>query len=385
MVKPARRITKPFVDSLQPGEIGWDSEIKGFGVRCQRRDRVYVVKYRVAGRQRWLTIGKHGSPWTPDLARREARRVLGLVADGKDPAEKKQRDRSAPTIDALCDRFLDEHVEAKSKGRTATEYSRLIDRIVRPELGERKLEEVRTADVERLHFKFRATPYQANRLLALMSKMFNWAGRRGEKNPCVGVERFPEHKRRRYLSSAELARLGAILSRAEREELTSPYVIAAIRLLIFTGARLNEILTLRWDQVDLERGWLNLADSKTGAKTIYLNGAAQKLLTTLPRLEGNPFVVPGERAGKHLVNIEKPWRRLRELARLPDVRLHDLRHSFAAIGAGAGLGLPIIGGLLGHTNALTTARYAHLAADPLREAADLIGVTLEKALSEGHV
>jgi len=158
-------------------------------------------------------------------------------------------------------------------------------------------------------------------------------------------------------------------------------VIAAIRLLVFTGARLSEILTLQWDHVDLERGWLNLSDSKTGAKTIYLNAAAKRLLAALPRLEGNPFVVPGERKRKHLVNLEKPWRKIRELAQLSDIRLHDLRHSFASIGAGAGLGLPIIGALLGHAQAATTHRYAHLAADPLRDAVNLIGENIQSAMT----
>jgi integrase len=384
MAEPATKITKAAVDRLTPGDLVWDAEIRGFGVRCQRRDRVYMVKYRSQGRQRWFTIGKHGSPWTPELARREAKRILGLVAEGKDPADKKQKDRSAPTVDALADRFLEEHVEAKSKDRTSTEYKRLVERIVKPELGRLKVDEVRSSDIEKLHLKYRATPYQANRLVALLSKMFNWSGRRGERNPCVGIERFAEQKRRRYLSSAELARLGAALTRAEEEELTSPYVIAAIRLLVFTGARLTEILTRRWDHVDLERGFLNLADSKTGAKTIYLNVAAKRLLTTLPRLDGNPFVVPGERQGRHLVNLEKPWRKIRGLAHLPDVRLHDLRHSFASIGAGAGLGLPVIGTLLGHAQAATTARYAHLASDPLQQAADLIGKALEQAMHNGN-
>lgn len=375
MNEQPRKISKAVVDALTPGEIAWDAEIKGFGVRCQRRDRVYMLKYRADGRQRWFTIGKHGSPWTPELARREAKRLLGLVAD------KKRKDRSAPTVSLLADQLLEEHVEAKSKERTHIEYKRLIERIVKPELGRLKVDEVRSSDIEKLHLKFRATPYQANRLLALLSKMFNWSGRRGERNPCVGIERFTEHKRRRYLSSAELARLGAALAQAEEQRLTSPYLVAAVRLLVFTGARLNEILTLRWDQVDLERGWLNLSDSKTGAKTIYLNGAAQRLLVALPRLDDNPHVIPGERRGRHLVNAEKPWRKICDLAQLPDVRLHDLRHSFASIGAGAGLGLPIIGALLGHAQAATTARYAHLAADPLRQAANLIGERLEAAIS----
>jgi integrase len=380
MPERATKITKAAVDRLVPGEMIWDAEIRGFGIRCQRRDRVYLVKYRSQARQRWYTIGKHGSPWTPELARREAKRILGLVADGKDPADKKQKDRSAPTLSALADRFLEEHVEAKSKDRTYTEYKRLIERVVKPELGRLKIDEVRPSDIERLHLKYRATPYQANRLVALLSKMFNWSGRRGERNPCVGIERFTEQKRRRYLSSAELARLGAALAQAEEQKLTSPYVVAAIRLLVFTGARLTEILTLRWDHVDLERGFLNLADSKTGAKTIYLNAASRNLLTALPGLDGNPFVIPGERQGKHLVNLEKPWRKIRQLAQLPDVRLHDLRHSFASIGAGAGLGLPVIGALLGHAQAATTARYAHLASDPLQQAADLIGQMLEQAM-----
>lgn len=381
MAERAPRITKSAVDRLMPGELIWDSDIRGFGVRRQRRDRVYIIKYRVLGRQRWYTIGKHGSPWTPELARREAKRLLGVVAEGRDPAEKKQENRSAPTIAALAGRFLEEHVAAKSKDRTYSEYKRLVERIVKPELGRLKVDEVRSSDIDKLHLKFKATPYQANRLVALLSKMFNWSGQRGERNPCVGIERFSERKRRRYLSSAELARLGGALASAGDDRLASPYVIAAVRLLLFTGARLTEILTLQWDYIDLERGFLNLPDSKTGAKTVYLNAAARRLLAALPRLEGNPFVIPGARKGKHLVNLEKPWRKVRDLAQLPDVRLHDLRHSFAAIGAGAGLGLPVIGALLGHVQAATTSRYAHLASDPLQQATDLIGEKLESAMN----
>jgi integrase len=160
-------------------------------------------------------------------------------------------------------------------------------------------------------------------------------------------------------------------------------LVAAIRLLVFTGARRNEILTLKWEHVDFERACLRLPDSKTGAKTVHLNPPALELLTSLPRVEGNPYVIPGERAGAHLVNIEKPWRRIRARAGLEGVRLHDLRHSFASFGAGAGLGLPIIGALLGHTQAATTARYAHLAADPLKQANDLIGARIAAAMT-GH-
>jgi integrase len=298
-------------------------------------------------------------------------------------------------------------------------------------LGRRKIDDVTAADIRRLHFKFRATPYQANRILALLSKLFSWSGRRGDKNPCIGIERYAEQKRRRYLSQAELARLGVALHDAEVQwgqaqdvhahiddackalkeaqrrndrdaarihssdiadrqrtlkelgGLVSAYAIAAVRLLVFTGARLNEVLTLEWAHVDFERAALNLPVSKTGVKSVHLNPPALDVLTKLPRVAGNPFVIPGERQCRHMVNLEKPWRRLRNRAELPDVRLHDLRHSFASVGAGAGLGLPIIGALLGHTQAATTARYAHLADDPLKQATDLIGPRLAIAMAVG--
>lgn len=423
-----KKITKTVVDKLQPSEIVWDADVRGFAVRCQRRDRVYVLKYRLNGRQRWYTIGKHGSPWTVERARNEARRILGHVAEGKDPASEKQSERDLPTVADLAALFLAEHVGTKSSKRTEAEYRRLVERFVKPELGRRKVDDVTSADIRKLHFKLRSTPYQANRVLALLSKLFSWSGRRGERNPCIGIERYAEQKRRRYLSQAELARLGAALHDAEgtwasaeslraeidadRKALTvarrgndeeaarklvqgiterqralrgldglvSAHAIAAVRLLIFTGARLNEVLTLEWAHVDLDRSCLNLPQSKTGPKAIHLNPPALAVLAQQPRLAGNPYVIPGERAGRHLVNLEKPWRRIREAAGLPDVRLHDLRHSFASVGAGAGLGLPIIGALLGHTQAATTARYAHLADDPLRQANDLIGARLAAAM-----
>ena len=174
------------------------------------------------GRQRWFTIGKHGSPWTADLARREAKRLLGLVASGQDPATKKAVARTAPTVAELADLFLSEHVEAKNKGSTHSEYARLVERLVKPQLGSKRADEVTHEEVRRLHVKLRATPYQANRLIALLSKMFSWSGRRGESNPCTGIERFGEKKRRRYLSTAELGRLGEALAAFENRRWSLP-------------------------------------------------------------------------------------------------------------------------------------------------------------------
>ena len=192
----------------------WDAEVRGFGARCQNRDRVYVLKYRASGQQRWFTIGKHGAPWTAEQARREAKRLLGLVAAGQDPGKGKAQSRSAQTMAELCDQFVDEHVSAKSKSRTAAEYRRLIERIIKPELGRRKVPEITHQEVRKLHVKHRATPYQANRIVALCSKMFSWSGRRGEANPCTGIERCRAQAAKISLSvRAEAARGGTQASR----------------------------------------------------------------------------------------------------------------------------------------------------------------------------
>ena len=174
-------------------------------------------------------------------------------------------------------------------------------------------------------------------------------------------------------------RVVAVLSDAEKTGGENPFVIAAIRLLLFTGARLGEILTLRWEYVDLDRELINLPDSKTGRKLIYLNSLAMDVLTDLPRVEGNPFVIVGNKAGAHLVNIRKPWYRSREAAGIDDVRIHDLRHSFASIAVSGGLTLPLIGKLLGHRKSATTERYAHLADDPIRAANEEIAQLLGRA------
>ncbi len=389
---PTIRINKRSVDAIQAGErdvISWDSELGGFGVRCRKSGaKFYVLKYRHLGRQRWFTIGQHGSPWTPELARREARRLLGEVAAGNDPAQMRDQGKAAPTIHGMIDQFLSDHVEAKRKSRTLTEYTRLFDKLVRPKLGNHRVEAVTRSEIAQLHHALRATPYQANRVLAILSKLFNWAERHGYRpdgsNPCRHVEKFKEEKRERFLSGEEVARLGAVLAELEREGSEMPSVIQAIRLLIFSGARLSEILTLRWSEVDVERRCLRLEDSKTGAKIIRLNAPALEILTSIVRVEGNPYVIIGRKAGHCLVNLEKPWRRIRAKAGLDDVRLHDLRHSFASVGASAGYGLPVIGALLGHTQTATTARYAHLADDPLRAANDAIGQRLRDALDGGR-
>lgn len=388
------KIIKRTVDALSAPERGeitvWDTDIKGFGLRVQRGGaKAYVLQYRAGtGRGaplRKLTIGRHGSPWTPETARREALRVLGLVAAGKDPAAHKIAEREAPTVAELAARFLAEHADAKRKPRTSAEYRRLLEKLILPALGRQKVEAVTRAEIAKLHHSLRAAPYEANRVLAVLGKMLTlaetWGWRSAASgNPARGIEKFPEKQRERMLSPDELARLGDALE-SFRSAGGSPYVIAAIRLLVFTGARLGEILNLKWEWIDLERAEIRLLDSKTGAKTIHLPPPALAVLAGLPGIEGNPHVIAGQRAGAPLVNLQKPWRAIRAAAGLNDVRLHDLRHAFASVAASAGLGLPIIGKMLGHSQPATTARYAHLAADPVKAAAASVASQIEAAMT----
>jgi integrase len=371
------RITKRAVDALAAGRFLWDGR---FGVKATATgSKVFILQYRTGRRLRRYTLGRHGAPWTVDTARKEANRLLVLVGSGVDPMATKITARTAPTLSELAERFMTEHVAAKRKPSTARLYRGLLDTIILPALGRRAVNGITRADVSTLHHRHRATPTHANRMLLLVSKLMNHAERLGLRpdgsNPVRHVERFPERPRQRFLSDDELKRLGKALARSEE----SIYVKAAVALLILTGCRRGEILGLRWSDVDLERGVVALRDAKTGPRTVYLNPPAVRVLAGLPREEGNPAVIVG-RSGPR-VNITKAWYSIRKTAKLTDVRLHDLRHSFASVGAAGGLSLPAIGALLGHSQAQTTKRYSHLVGAPMRQAAALIGTRIDEAMN----
>ncbi|WP_130472111.1 site-specific integrase [Candidatus Magnetaquicoccus inordinatus] len=383
------KISKRLIDSMATPEADtflWDTETKGFGVKfTPAGKRIYLLQYRHAGRLRRYTIGQHGSPWTPDQARQEAVRLLGAVSEGKDPAESKAAEKSVPTIADVAERFQREHVAVKNKPRTVTEYRRLFDRIIIPQLGKYRVDALQRSQIAKLHNSMQKTPYQANRVIELLSILYNWMESVGIRpdhtNPIVHIKQYREEKRERILSDDELLRLGQAIADTERSGTTSPYVLAAIRLLILTGARLSEILTLTWGEVDFQYGVLRLADSKTGAKNIPLNPPALELLATLPRIEDNPHVIVGKVSGHAMVNINRAWRAIREAAGMPTLRIHDLRHAYASIGASMGMSLPVIGKLLGHTQAATTQRYAHLSDDPLKKATRMIGEHIHAAMT----
>ena len=383
-------LTKRSIDSFRyqgdgkSRDVRWDNAVRGFGVRIYPTGRkAFVLSYRVNGRKRLLTLGPYG-PLTLDKARTVAKRNLAEVIDGADPAESRRAARNAPIIAELCDRYLAEYAVGRKKASSVYNDRLMISRFIVPALGGRKAADVTRTDVLKLHNGLRKTPYQANRVLSLLSKAMNlaeaWGLRPDRSNPCIHVERFKERKRERYLSATELVRLADALAEAESKADGMPPKVAAIRLLLFTGARRNEILTLKWEYVDFERACLRLPESKTGSKIIHLNAPALAVLDALERHEDNPHVIVGQKRGAHLVNLERAWSAIRERAGLEGLRLHDLRHSYASVGAGAGMGLPMIGALLGHREAATTARYAHLADDPLRHANEAIGAWLEAAM-----
>jgi len=322
---------------------------------------------------------------TCEQARTRAIGIIAATRNGEDPAAKRDAERRAITVKELGDRFDREHIALRLKASTAKGYRRMLERVVIPALGRHRVTEVTRADVAKIHHDLRHIPYDANRSLEIISKMFNlaemWGLRPDGSNPRKHIKKYPEEKRERFLSPAELRRVGEVLREMEGEGIELPPSIAAARLLILTGCRLGEIMTLQWEHVDILGKALRLPDSKTGAKVVHLGQPAVEILEKIERVEGNPWVIVGTKPGARLTDLQPFWQRVRARAGLKDVRIHDLRHTFASTAVAAGQGLPMIGKLLGHTQVQTTARYAHLAADPVKVAADNVAAEISACLN----
>lgn len=408
------RLTKKLADSVAPKqkiEFYYDIELKGFSLKVHPSgEKRWCVEYRPGsgGRRsikRRIVIGSNTAV-TAEQARTSARKILAAVALGEDPAANRKSGREMPTFRDFAGRYLTEEADAKLKPRTVANYRIYLNKHASPVIGSLKLDQVKTPDVARLHRRIGITrPMTANRIVECIGSVYRYAKTCGlvdqDVNPASHIEAFREQRRERFLSTEELSRLGESIREAEtvgipwiidmtkrnakhipkrRVTTIDQHAAAALRLLILTGARLREVLNLRWEYVDIERGLLFLPDSKTGRKTIVLNAPASLILAQLPR--GSEFVIAGDDPAKPRHDLNRPWRLVARRAGLQSVRLHDLRHTHASFGAAAGLGLPIIGKLLGHAQPATTARYAHLDADPLRRASDRIGRDLASAMGD---
>jgi integrase len=361
----------------------WDTALPGFGLRVMASGRkTYLIQYRDAhGRTRRYALGAHGV-LTPEQARSLAQDALARVRAGENPSQDRRRARQAQTVAQLVSRYERDYLGAL-KPRTQQGYRFILVRYILPALGQLAVPAVTTDDLAQLQTRLAHIPDQANRMLSIVRTLFvcaeHWQMRPPHTNPSLFLRRYPERKRERALSPLELARLGQAMQAAEAAETERPEALALLRLLLFTGARVGEIQTLRWEWIDLPGRRLRLPDSKTGAKTIYLSEAAMQVLATQgPRARG--LVVPGVRPGRPQTHPTKVLRRLARAADVTPFNPHVLRHTYASFGVTLGLSLPVVGQLLGHTAWATTQRYAHLAPHPVEQAGELVGEALTKAL-----
>jgi integrase len=411
---PVLKLTKRTIDAIAAVEkptLFYDSDLTGFCLKVlPSGTKRWCVEYRSGAGGR--SVGKtrmvlgSTSSLTPDQARSSAKSTLAAVALGQDPARKRSSERAMPTFAEFGERYLTEEAETKLKPRSVVNYRIYLRKHAVPIIGTRKLDALDSGDVAKMHRKIgKVKPMTANRVVEFIGSVYRYAALCGlvakGHNPASQVQAFREQRRERYLNSAELARLGDAIREAETTGIRwvvdkdqpnakhipkngrtkiGPHVAAAFRLLILTGARLREILELKWDYVDLQRGLLLLPDSKTGQKAIVLNAPALAILGKIPKID--QYVIASDVEGQPRHDLNKPWRLISTRSELAGVRIHDLRHTHASYGAGAGFGLPIIGKLLGHSQPATTARYAHLDNDPLRRASEHIAAQIGKAMGD---
>ena len=362
--------------------VFWDSELPGFGVRVYPSGtRMYVVQTRARGKSTRVTVGRHGV-LTPEEARRRAALIVARVKAGEEPipAPLALKLDSGPTVADLAERYRVEHLDVRCKPSTVQTAQAAIRQHILPALGTLRLMEVERDNVMVLHGNLSETPAMANLAVDVISRMFTMAQAWGMvpdgTDPCREIVKYRARRRERFLTDGEFRRLGEELVAAVAEGKVSVHAAGAIRLLMLTGCRCNEILTLRWKDVNLDTSEFRLRDSKTGPRSVPLSAAAVKVLADLPRVPDNPWVIAGRVKGTHMKNLNAPWGVVRARADLNEVRIHDLRHSFASRALALGESLPMIGKLLGHRRAQTTARYAHLARESVKEAAGRIAASI---------
>ena len=383
-------LTTRIVEALPISEretVVWDRELPGFGVRVHPSgSKVYMVHKRSGGKSRRVTIGRHGV-WSLDAARREAGGIIASLKNGETPARPgaETGPASGPTMAELAEQYMVEHVAVRCKPTTARSCRHIFDKYLLPQFGKLRLGEITPDRVAALHYRLREKPIMANQVIDVLSRLFHRAAKSDYApdggNPCRFIKKYPTRSCERFLSEREFVRLGTVLDELEAKGKISTSAAAGLRLLMLTGCRRNEILTLRWEDVDLEHDEIRLRDAKTGARAVPLSPTARQVLAALPRQPDNPWVISGRGPGTRLSNLNATWGGVRKKAGLEDVRIHDLRHSFASRALSLGESLPMIGKLLGHRKVQTTARYAHLARDSVKAAAERVSESLAAHLN----
>ena len=411
------KLTKRIVDDAAPGASRiyvWDSELRGFGLLVLPTGiKSFIFQYRnAAGRSRRVTIGRYGAI-TVDEARDLAKKSAYHKDSGGDPAAERRDYRSAPTISELLDRYLIEHLQRRCSASTIADVTALVETRIRPRLGTIKVNDFKRADAAKLHGAMSATPRRANYALSVISKALSlaeeWGLRPENSNPCSKIARYEQNHRKRFLSGDEIQRLGEALAEAEttgipwrttaegkrtakhlakeenRRTPISWQCVAAVRMLLLTGARLSEITDLKWSDVDMKAGTIALPERKGGKREPHpVSTAALGVLSALPRVKGTPLVFPRGTDPKQSIStevMEHAWQRLRWRAGIEDVHLHDLRHTVGTYAAQAGVSGFIVRDLLRHRNITTTARYANFDADPVRDISNIVGDRIAENLA----
>jgi integrase len=380
-------ITQKLLSKIEPPAQGnrlfFDREIRGFAVRVTAKGAIaFVLNYHIRRRERRYTIGRH-----PELsvaeARDEAIELRKQIKKGRDPLEARVSDREAPTMKELADDYFEFYANKNKRASSIRNDRQMLENVILPKFGRHSVSAITHRDIESLHSSLRGTPYQANRVLSLLSKMFSLANEWHAQNPVwradnpvANVEHFPEQKRERWLREDEIGRLTEALAKHPNQDAAN-----AIRLVLLTGSRKGEVLNSSWEQFDLESGIWTKPSAHTKQKRtehLPLSKAALALLREMRKESSVGYLFPGRRPGKPLGNLSKVWAELCKNAQLDKVRIHDLRHTYASHLVSSGVPLAVVGKLLGHTQSQTTERYAHLAESPLREATNRFGKLVTK-------
>ena len=377
------KISEKVVKNLTPPKHGnrivYDTQIPGFGVRITAAGALsFILNYHVHGRERRFTIGKHPE-WSVIAARNRALELRRKINEGVDPLGEREQERTQPTVNDLCAEYLEHHALVHKRPHSVRDDKQMIAGIITPRIGALRISAVSRQGIEKLHASLKPTPYLANRVLALLSKMFSlaiewhWVS----NNPAQGIPRFHEDRRERWLQPEELQRFIEALNAYQNQN-----VADAFRLLLLTGSRKSEVLTAEWPMFDLQQGLWTKPSSHTKEKKIEhipLSAQAVELLTRMKEQDGGTgFLFPGL-TGKPRTTLRVAWSQICKAAGLSNVRIHDLRHSYASYLVSNGVSLHVVGRLLGHSQAQTTQRYAHVAHQSLRDASNLFGDIFQNA------